>query len=158
MSDVLMHLHAHYQAIKGRLNAGRVQPLPVVFEAPSAPPEPTPKIATVRVQTDPKMALDFLCSAETKAGIVQILRAHDMTWRKAMGPRRTRPYLMVRAEIYLFLRDRGWSYPRIGRLCGRRDHTTILSSVHRYSKWKEGQQAERAETSLIQVENSKVMK
>jgi hypothetical protein len=139
MSDVAMDLHAHYKAVKARLNAGRMQPPSVVFEATLAPPEPIPEIPAIKVQTDPKMVLDFLCSSETKAGIVQILRAHDMVWRRAMGPKRTRPYLMVRAEIYIWLRGRGWSYPRIGRLCGKRDHTTIMNSMRRYSQWKEGQ-------------------
>jgi Bacterial dnaA protein helix-turn-helix len=139
MSDALMDLHTHYKAVKARLNAGRIQPPSVVFEAPPTPPEPIPEITTVRVQTDSKMALDFLCSSETKASIVQILRAHDMVWGRAMGPKRTRPYLMVRVEIYMLLRDRGWSYPRIGRLCGKRDHTTIINSIRRYAKWKEGQ-------------------
>lgn len=139
MSDIVMDLHAHYKAVKARLNAGRIQPPPMVLEAAAEPPELVPEAPVIKIRPEPRVVLDFLCSPETKAGIVQILRDHNMMWHQAMGPKRTRPYLMVRAEIYVWLRERGWSYPRIGRLCGKRDHTTVLNSLNRYSAWKDGQ-------------------
>lgn len=35
----------------------------------------------------------------------------------------------ARAELYLALRARGWSYPSIGRFAGGRDHTTVMAAV-----------------------------
>ena len=66
--------------------------------------------------------------------IQRILDKHKMTWKEAMGPGMTMPFIRVRAEIYIMLRSRQrpWSFPRIAKLCGGRDHTTIMHSVKRY--------------------------
>jgi chromosomal replication initiation ATPase DnaA len=66
--------------------------------------------------------------------IQRILNKHKMTWKEAMGPGMTMPFIRVRAEIYIMLRSRQrpWSFPRIAKLCGNRDHTTVMHSVKRY--------------------------
>jgi chromosomal replication initiation ATPase DnaA len=66
--------------------------------------------------------------------IQRILDKHKMTWKVAMGPGMTMPFIRVRAEIYIMLRNRPkpWSYPKIAKLCGGRDHTTIMHSIRRY--------------------------
>jgi chromosomal replication initiation ATPase DnaA len=40
--------------------------------------------------------------------------------------------LEARRELYAELRSRGWSYPEIGRFCGR-DHTTVLYALRQAS-------------------------
>lgn len=40
---------------------------------------------------------------------------------------RTRPAPFARVAFYRYLRDLGWSYPRIGELVGR-DHTTVIAA------------------------------
>jgi len=66
--------------------------------------------------------------------IQRILDKHKMTWKVAMGPGMTMPFIRVRAEIYIMLRNRPkpWSYPKIAKLCGSRDHTTIMHGIRRY--------------------------
>jgi hypothetical protein len=132
MSDILANLQAHYKAIRARLNAGPPKPPPAILPEPEPDPEPItpPLMALVKVDPMPGVA----CSPEVKEHIGEILERHNMTWKEAIGPSRTIPFLRARAEIYIMLQRRGWSYPRIGKLCGKRDHTTILNSIHRYRK------------------------
>jgi len=37
----------------------------------------------------------------------------------------------ARFAMYKTLRERGWSYPRIGKLFGGKDHSTIIHGVRR---------------------------
>ena len=55
-----------------------------------------------------------------------------MTWAQANARSNAHVHANARAEIYVLLRERGWSYPRIGALMDGRDHTTIMTRVQRY--------------------------
>jgi hypothetical protein len=50
----------------------------------------------------------------------------DVSYGEIIGEGRARPFVEARAVIVQVLRQRGWSYPRIGKLLGNRDHTTIM--------------------------------
>lgn len=47
------------------------------------------------------------------------------------GPRGKKQLCMVRFAVMRDLRDKGLSLPAIGRLLGRRDHSTIWSGLRR---------------------------
>lgn len=51
------------------------------------------------------------------------------------GEARTQTVCAVRAAVALVLRDAGWSLPRIGRLLGGRNHTTILHLLRGRERW-----------------------
>ena len=128
MNQPIQDFYAHYRAIKIRLGAMPPPKLVVVPEPPQPEPEPVEEV----VYVPPHPMRGVLCSSEAKDEIAKILERHGMTWRRAIGPGRTNDLLAVRAEVYIFLKGRGWSYPQIGMLCGGRDHTTVLSSVRRF--------------------------
>ena len=44
------------------------------------------------------------------------------------GRSRYRHIVQGRRELYILLREKGWSYPAIGAFVGR-DHTTIIAAV-----------------------------
>ena len=48
-----------------------------------------------------------------------------------LSPSRYSLYLPARYAICLALRRRGWSYGKIGRTLGGRDHTTIINACDR---------------------------
>jgi len=131
-----MDLHTHYKAVRSRLNAGR----PKVVEKPKAAPEPAPEPAP-----QPMMPLDHIkpvpkfdlirgipASDETKGRILPILERHRITWKDVCGRKQTARYVHIRSEIYIALKANGWSLPQIGRLVGKRDHTTVLNSIRRF--------------------------
>ena len=120
----------HYKQVRARLNGG---PPPlvaltiptgwdVIDTAPELEPEPEP--------IDPLASVH--CSPDTKRAILPILDRHGFTWAQIVERRNTKDRTAARADLYVILRERGWSYPRIGQLVGGRDHTTIINSIQRY--------------------------
>ena len=129
MSDYFLALTDHYRAVRARLNAGPPPPPPPPASEPDAPAPPAPDEG----QAD---LAHLSCSPETKRCIAGILSEHGMLWGDAMRYINRAEHVRVRAAIYIALRTRGWSFPRIGALCGGRDHTTIINSVQRYQQRK----------------------
>jgi hypothetical protein len=158
MSGYFEHLTAHYRDVRARLDgrptAPWVQPQP---QAPAPTPAPLPeRVLEPGIEPDltPRPFSDWIsplpselvqihplagaaCSLETKDAIADVLRRHhgvfrSLTWEQVIAKDNSRERVNARAEIYALLRERGWSYPQIGRLVGGRDHTTIINSVQRY--------------------------
>lgn len=59
------------------------------------------------------------------AGYLFCVRPHDIT-----GPDRSNMFIPARFAVCKALRNRGWSFGKIGRLLNR-DHTTIINAVER---------------------------
>lgn len=136
MSDVLMDLNAHYKAVRARLNAGpppKPQLLPEPAPEPVAAPSVTPPLTDFAYEMRSSQLLQGLrCFPEIKAKILPILEKHRINWRDASGRSQKWVYVECRFEIYAKLNAHGWSLSQIGRLCGDRDHTTILSGISRF--------------------------
>lgn len=139
MSDVLMDLNAHYKAVRARLNAG--PPPKLVALPPPLPPEPEPEPeAPVATPLDmlrtyaPELLRGLHASQEVGEKILPILEKHRMNWVDTMTKSQKWKYTKCRFEIYAKLNAHGWSLSQIGRLCGKRDHTTILSGIQRFIK------------------------
>jgi hypothetical protein len=72
------------------------------------------------------------CPVEVKEKILPILEKHRINWRAAAGRSQQWKYTRCRFEIYAKLNAHGWSLSQIGRLCGGRDHTTVLNGIKRF--------------------------
>ena len=154
-------LTTHYKQVRARLNAGPPPPW-AQPQAPDPAPAPLPeRVLEPGIEPDmtPRSFSDWItplpselvqihplagvaCSLETKDAIADVLRRHhgvfhSLTWEQVIAKDNRRDRVHARAEIYVLLRERGWSYPRIGALVGGRDHTTIMNSVQRYYARKE---------------------
>jgi hypothetical protein len=133
--DYASALVQHYKDVRARLD-GRAPPRPTLVALP-APPEPEPEPPAPPPPPPPDPLPNVTCSPDTKRAIVAILNRRGMTWADTIARSNAHAHANARAEIYVLLRERGWSYPRIGAFMGGRDHTTILTSVHRYHARKE---------------------
>ena len=60
---------------------------------------------------------------------VEVARMHGLRVGDMLGPSRNPALTRARADLYRRLRACGWSYPMIGRFCGGRDHTTVMSAL-----------------------------
>jgi hypothetical protein len=122
-------LKSHYAAVRSRIAANAYAPPKAPPPAPEPEPEPAPE--PIRwMDGAPPMAKDLALSVK------YILQAYGFTWREAFQVRRNTVsrHRNARAAIYWLLHCRGWSYPKIGKLCGR-DHTTIIWSLFRLNIW-----------------------
>ena len=53
---------------------------------------------------------------------------HGVTVADIKGRSRLGPVVAARQDVFLALREAGWSFPRIGRAMGR-DHSTVMHGV-----------------------------
>ena len=71
----------------------------------------------------PETRREFLARAITEAAT-----AHGVAPHRVAGPDRDRPAAQARQDVYLALREAGWTLPEIGRAL-KRDHTTVLHGI-----------------------------
>jgi len=135
MSDALMDLHAHYKAVRARLNSGPPSRLVEVPVLP--PPEPelpaTPPLDMLKTHA-PELLRGLQSSKEIREKILPILEKHRINWIDTIGKSQKWKYTKCRFEVFVRLNAHGWSLSQIGRLCGDRDHTTVLSGINRFLK------------------------
>ena len=74
-------------------------------------------------------------SDQTRASIRAVLDAYSATWFDLIRHDRSLRYKYARRALYWMFHCKGFSLPRIGRLCNR-DHTTILYALKETNKWK----------------------
>jgi hypothetical protein len=71
-------------------------------------------------------------STRRKQMILPLLKESGFTWAELMSGSRQHRYLGTRAQIYMVLREDGVSLPEIGRMCGGKDHTTIMHAIRKF--------------------------
>jgi len=118
LSNVYEDLTQHYKAVARRLAA-----------------VPTVKVQPVKVQpvkiVPPVIKLGVPpVSDDARQFISSVLVAHKMVWRELIQPDRRPEMVRIRAEIYEFLSNRGWSLTQIGNLF-KRDHTSVLHAIRK---------------------------
>lgn len=91
-------------------------------QAPSTQPAPEPNLFE---------GCDTL-STRRKQMILPLLKESGFTWLELMSGSRQHRYLGTRAQIYMLLREDGVSLPEIGRMCGGKDHTTIMHAIRKF--------------------------
>lgn len=69
-------------------------------------------------------------SDNVRAMLQQIADAHGVALLDAMGDRRISSYVKARHEMWLLLRNRGYSFPRIAAIF-QCDHSSVLMAVRR---------------------------
>lgn len=126
MSNVHEDLTEHYKAVARRIAA----------VAPVIEVQPV-KVAPARVKvvktapTEIRLGIPPVSDA-ARQFISSVLVANGMVWRDLTRPNRSPHMVAIRARIYEFLNNKGWSLTQIGNLF-KRDHTTVLHGVR---KWR----------------------
>lgn len=138
--QTLEELHAHYMAVKARLNGGKPKLALVspVEEKPAGPyPEPVlERVAYPEPEPEP-VAIIPEPLAQTPAQIIlaEISEAHGMTVKQLKSKSREMAFVKARQEAaYRMNSELGYSLKQIGNLLGKRDHTTILHAINRHKK------------------------
>lgn len=127
--QTIEEMHAHYMAVRARLNGGKPKMVVVHPAAPEPPPAPYPDPLIVE---EPEAQVIL----KTPAQIVlsEVAEKHDMTVRDLKGESRKLKFVRARQEAAYRLRNElEYSLSQIGRLLWR-DHTTILHGINQYKK------------------------
>ena len=111
-------LAQHYKAVSRRIIG--VAPVKV------QPAKQLPPVIKLGVPPVSDAARQFISS---------VLVANSMVWRDLIRPNRSPSVVVIRAGIYEFLSNRGWSLTQIGNLF-KRDHTTVLYSLRKLPEWR----------------------
>ena len=73
------------------------------------------------------------CPDKPRRIIAEVLLKHRAFWRDMTAGRRDRETVLCRHEIFYRLRqETDYSMPRIGRLLGGRDHTTVIHGCRQH--------------------------
>ncbi len=64
--------------------------------------------------------------------IQAVADALEVSYGEIIGHGRHRAFVEARAVVVQVLRNRGWSYPRIGKLMGGRDHSTVIHAYETF--------------------------
>jgi hypothetical protein len=132
-----MDLHAHYKAVRARLNAGppKSAAIPEPTPAPAIEPLAMPPLTDFAYAMQPDQLLQGLKGfPDLKEKILPILERHMVEWREVCGKSQKWKYTKCRFEVFVKLNAQGWSLSQIGRLCGDRDHTTVLNGIKKFIK------------------------
>ena len=133
----LEELHAHYKAVRARLDkpAKREPAVRLIYPEPAPAPYPDPldSPAPVAVETPPPPA----APAETPARkiLMEVAEKHGMPVTVFRNKSRKLNHVRCRQEAcFRMKQDLGFSLSQIGRLMGHQDHTTVLHAIRQYKK------------------------
>ena len=136
--QTLEELHAHYMAVRARLNG--VKPKLVLVspvEEKPAGPYPEPVVEPFVFTAPEPVAVIHEPLPQTPAQIIlsEVSELHGMTIKQMKSQSRVMPYVKARQEAaYRLNTELKYSLKQIGNLLGKRDHTTILHAINRHKK------------------------
>jgi len=136
----LEELHAHYKAVRSRLDGG-IKKEPAVRliypePAPAPYPDPLDSPAPVAVAIEaPVKAPETPAETPARKILNEVAEKHKMPVGAFRSPSRKVPFVNLRHEAcYRLSMELGFSLMQIGRLMGNRDHTTVLNAIRRHKK------------------------
>ena len=141
----------HWADVRDRSGLAIKRPIVVPLE-----PKPSPKfdaeIALLRAQVAQQQAeITALCTSLEAMGEFSdphsgrklasaVATKHGITLAELVSDRRSRHLARARQEaMWMLKRHTKLSYPQIGRILGKRDHTTILHGVRRHEARLKGE-------------------
>ena len=157
MQSLRQTLHEEHKARLARFSAAAyaqpvaiVQPRPVAIVQPPVEDHFAATDQMIRdwlfVSSDPTSEEDIIfwrkaypyirgcsCPDKPRRIIAEILLKHRAFWRDMTAGRRDRDTVLCRHEIcYRLRQETDYSMPRIGRLLGGRDHTTVIHGCRQH--------------------------
>jgi hypothetical protein len=128
----LEELHAHYKAVRARLDKPQKKEPAVRLIYPEPMPEPYPDPLDA-----PAPVAAPVAPAETPARkiLMEVADKHKMPVTAFRSPSRKMPFVKLRREAcYRLSTELKFSLSQIGRLMGNQDHTTVLHSIRQHKK------------------------
>lgn len=135
----LEELHAHYKAVRARLDKPQKKEPAVrlIYPEPAQGPYPDPLDSpppppVIEAPVQPPVA-----TAETPARkiLMEVADKHNMPVTAFRSPSRKTPFVKLRREAcYRLSTELKFTLSQIGRLMGNQDHTTVLHAIRQHKK------------------------
>lgn len=123
-------MHAHYMAVRARLNGGKPKMVVVHPAAPEPPPGPYPDPLIVEEPEAP-----VITQLPSQAILSEVAEKHEMTIKEVKSRNKKLRFVKARQEAaYRLNSELKYSLSQVGRLLGKRDHTTILHAINQHKK------------------------
>lgn len=124
----LEELHAHYKAVRSRLDQPVVKKIaPVVRIEPPPLKKPEP--------VEPEIKLPLMPEMPAQKILREVAEKYSLTVTELKSDARLKVYVQGRQEAsYRLNTELGFSLKQIGRVLGKRDHTTVLNAIQKYKK------------------------
>jgi hypothetical protein len=135
----LEELHAHYKAVRARLDkpAKREAPVRLIYPepAPAAYPDPLDSPAPAPAVEVTAKAPEAPAETPARKILMEVAEKHKMPVGAFRSKSRTVPFINLRHEAcYRLSTELCFSLKQIGRLMGNRDHTTVMNAIRRHKK------------------------
>ena len=134
----LEELHAHYKAVRARLDKPpkREPAVRLVYSAPGPYPDPLDSPPPfVAAFNEPAKAPPEVAETPSRKILMEVAEKHKMPVGAFRSPSRKVPFVSLRHEAcYRLSTELNFSLMQIGRLMGNRDHTTVLNAIRRHKK------------------------
>lgn len=131
--QTIEEMHAHYMAVRARLNGGKPKMVVVHPAAPEPPPGPYPDPLIVEEPKVPQAAA--ITQIPSQAILSEVAEKHKMTIKEMKSDNRKWRFVKARQEAaYRLNSELKYSLSQVGRLLGKRDHTTILHAINQHKK------------------------
>lgn len=131
----LEELHAHYKAVRARLDGGvkKEDAVRLIYPEPAPAPYPDP-LAPIAIEA-PAKAPETPAETPARRILNEVAEKHKMPVAAFRSKSRTMPFINLRHEAcYRLSMELHFSLMQIGRLMGNRDHTTVLNAIRRHKK------------------------
>lgn len=133
----LEELHAHYKAVRARIEKGgkKEPPVRLIHPEPEEGPYPDPlDEPKPEPRRTPPPTPEPLETPARKI-LIEVADKHNMPVTAFRSPSRKMPFVKLRREgCYRLSTELGFSLSQIGRLMGNQDHTTVLHSIRQHKK------------------------
>ena len=135
----LEELHAHYKAVRARLDNGPVKKTNVhvgPFMRLKGPyPDPLDSPAPAPAAEAPAKPPEAPAETPARKILTEVAEKHKMPVAAFRSKSRTVPFINLRHEAcYRLSTELCFSLKQIGRLMGNRDHTTVMNAIRRHKK------------------------
>lgn len=125
MTSVLQSQHEHYAEVRRRLFNGAPRLVP------------SSEAVGGKREAPVELSCSVGLSQPSKAIIKEVCERHRLSPSAVLSRSRMNEIVIARHEIWHRVRSElGWSYPRIGKVIGGFDHTTVLSGVRAHEARK----------------------
>lgn len=136
--QTLEEMQQHYKAVRMRLGCYPSVPIPVKTVIKALQPVPMPEIVAepppIPVAKPNYMHIEMPFTPAQNI-LREVAKAHDVTVEMIQSHSHKMKIVKARQEAaYRMKTELLLSLPKIGRVMGKRDHTTILHAIRRYKR------------------------